>query len=119
MIKINKCEVIEGLRYINGELAHGVYVNSENDMLWYKDGLLHRDDDKPAIIYVGGDKLWFQNGKLHRDGDKPAGIHEDSTIKEWYQNGECHRDGDKPAVIHSDGYKEWYKNGERYHHDTD
>jgi len=55
-------------------------------------------------------KVWYKNGKLHRDGDKPAVVyaHGDQC---WYKNGELHRDGDKPAIVYVNGFKAWYKNG--------
>ena len=53
---------------------------------------------------------YFKNGKLHHNEDKPALIHADGTLK-YYKNGRLHRDGDKPAVVHIDGYKEYWKNG--------
>jgi len=37
-----------------------IYVNGTEH--WYKDGGLHRDDDKPAVIYPDGTKFWFKNG---------------------------------------------------------
>lgn len=38
-----------------------------------KDGLIHRDNDLPAIMYSDGTKEWFKNGVPHRDDEnKPA-----------------------------------------------
>ena len=53
--------------------------------LWYKDGILHREDG-PAIVYAVGTKYWFINGKLHRV-DGPAIEWTDGT-KMWYLDGE-------------------------------
>lgn len=81
---------------------------------WYKDGLLHRDHDLPAIRRFDGKscaQLWYQNGICHRENDKPA-IIEDDGSQYWYYNGLCHREGDLPSVIKADGYKAWYINGE-------
>jgi len=33
---------------------------------WYKNGKLHRDNDKPAIIWNNGDMSWYINGKFIR-----------------------------------------------------
>ena len=33
---------------------------------WRKNGLLHRENDKPAIKKANGDKKWYKNGQLHR-----------------------------------------------------
>ena len=38
---------------------------------YYKGKFLHRDGDKPAIIYNDGSKKYYKEGLLHRDGDKP------------------------------------------------
>ena len=100
--------------YIHGELAHGIYVDEKGNMYWYRDGELHRDDDKPAAIYANGYKAWYKNNKLHRDNDKPAAIHSDGT-KEWWVNGKRHRDNDQPAVIYASGARSWYKHGEYYY----
>lgn len=74
---------------------------------------LHSFGDLPAVVYNDGSKEWYKNGILHRDGDKPAVI--SNGMKVWYKNGQIHRDGDKPAVIRNDGVKQvliYYKNGQ-------
>ena len=114
MIQLGKYEVRKGIVYINNKIAHGVYY-SDYWIAWYKDGLLHRDNDLPAKIYRHY-KEWYKNGKKHRD-NKPA--IEYKKDKRWYRNGELHRDNDLPAVIYSNGGKEWYKNGERYYPDKE
>ena len=46
-------------------------VNQE----WYKDGIYHRDGDKPAIRNGYGYMVWYKNGEKHRDDpDKPVCI---------------------------------------------
>lgn len=78
-----------------------------------KQGQNHRDNDKPARIYLSGDKVWYQNDMVHRDNDLPAKIFVNGSLG-WYQNGFSHRDGDKPAVIYSNGVQEYYKHGKLY-----
>jgi hypothetical protein len=78
--------------------------------IWYKNGEIHRDDDKPAIEYTDGGMMWYKEGLQHRDGDMPAVII-DNLIKMWYVNGLKHRDGDMPAEILPNGTKYWYKEG--------
>lgn len=56
---------------------------------------------------------WFLNGKLHREGDKPALLFKNGT-KEWYIKGQKHRANDKPAVVRINGDKEWYFKGKRH-----
>ena len=52
---------------------------------YYKNGVLHRDGDLPAVITVRGHMEYWKNGKRHRD------------------NG--------PAIIRKNGVCSWYKNG--------
>jgi predicted lipoprotein with Yx(FWY)xxD motif len=89
------------------------YKDFEDRTVFYKNGRLHRDGDKPAIIRADGTQFWYKDDQIHRDGDKPAIIRTDGT-QFWYKNDKKHRDGDKPAVIHADGTQEWYRNGEKY-----
>ena len=53
---------------------------------------------------------WRLNGQLHREGDKPAVIYASGT-KYWLWHGKCHREGDKPSMIYADGTKLWYIHG--------
>jgi protein associated with RNAse G/E len=97
---------------------YSVKINRKGTESWYnEDGLLHREDDKPAIIYHNGDKCWCRNGKLHRDGDKPAEVLNTIKVKTWYRDGQRHRDDRKPAVIRhteEDGIiEEYWINGVR------
>ena len=39
---------------------------------WYKEDLLHREEDLPAVECNDGTKKWYKEGELHRDGDLPA-----------------------------------------------
>ena len=119
MIRIKTYKIIDGgLRYFNGELAHGIYLNKYNNLFWYRNGRIHRDGDKPAIVGSdGGYKAWYKNGLLHRDNDKPA-IEYANGDRLWYQNGNVHRDGDQPAII-CNGDKFWYRNDERYYPDEE
>jgi hypothetical protein len=82
--------------------------------IWRKNGILHRDDDLPAII-DGGCYQWFQDGLLHRNGDKPAYINGDDI--RYYKMGQVHRDGGKAAVITKGFYppaKSYYYRGKYY-----
>ena len=83
---------------------------------WYRNGVLHRDDDLPAVDYKNGVQIWYQNGKKHRNGDKPAKI--GLGDQEWYINNKRHRDNDLPACIWRSGTLEWYQNG-HLHRDND
>jgi hypothetical protein len=97
-------------KYLDGTQTHR---RADDTLLWCKNGLHHRDGDRPAWINTHDDLIWWQNGERHRDGDKPAFIGADSSLR-WYQNGWLHRDGDRPAVIYADGSLAWWKNGLRH-----
>jgi len=90
------------------------YKLEGKDKVWRnKNGLYHRDYDKPAIIYADGSQHWYQNDKRHRDNDQPAIIYADGT-QVWYKEDLLHRDNDLPAVISDNGTQLWYKNGKRH-----
>ena len=82
------------------------------EIKWYKNGKLHRDNDKPATMWWEGFTIWYKNGKRHRDNDQPAVIDPDGT-RFWYRNGYLHRGDGKPAIIEN-GRQYWYKHGKQY-----
>lgn len=69
----------------------------------YKNGLSHSYGDKPAVVIIDGDvvrKMWFKDGVLHRDGNLPAVVHDlgndgvlgnekEGVYNAWYKNGKC------------------------------
>ena len=107
------------------------------DKLWYKNGLLHREN-LPAVIR-SGHKQWYRNGKMHRvglpaledssgykewwmDGEKhhsvhPVGYYHPYGAKIWWSKNRVHRNGDLPAMVYGNGTKYWYKNG-KLHRET-
>lgn len=93
-------------------------VVNDNRREWYNNGLLHRDNDLPAVIDRGKKvKMWYQNGVLHRSNGLPAVVTDNS--KQWYKFGVLHRDMDLPAVISMNYedetvHKKWYKDGKLY-----
>jgi len=103
---------------IGDEFALQYPNNYRVHITWFKNDLLHRDNDLPAVIYSDGTKCWYKKGNKHRDNDKPAVINRDSGSKYWYKNGQLHSYNDQPAVIDSDGSKFWFKNG-LLHRDND
>lgn len=100
----------------------------ETEQRWTVNGVLHRDDDLPALIDMCGTKYWYQHGKLHRNGDQPAilslpqnhweGEEGEAWLRSWYQYGNLHRDGDQPAYIEGNGTQKWYQHG-KLHRDGD
>ena len=73
-------------------------------------GFRYKKDEIEIEFFFDGTKYWFKNEQLHRDGDKPAVVFANGT-KYWFKNGKRHRDGDKPAIVWFDGRKEWWVNG--------
>ena len=75
---------------------------------WFKDGMLHRDFDLPAVVRADGDQEWFRAGTRHRDGDMPAVVRANGH-REWFSDGKRHRDGDMPAIMNMNStHQEWY-----------
>ena len=90
---------------MSNELHEGENIR-EYEVIWIKNGLLHREDG-PAIEHSIGYSAWYLKGKKHRiDGPALIWINGD---KEWWVNDELHRE-DGPAVEHSDGFTAWYLN---------
>ncbi len=77
-------------------------VRTFNNRTEYKIGRkLHREDG-PAIIYNNETTYWWKDGLIHRDGDLPA-VERADGHKEWWKNGQRHRDGHLPAIIYANG----------------
>ena len=77
-------------------------------------GELHRDFDLPAEI--DGDLCaWYRDGNLHRDADRPAIVWFNGSF-EWWVAGELHRDGGHPAVVQADGTEQYWVRGELVRH---
>jgi hypothetical protein len=86
---------------------NGTRTDERGNVFWYKDGLLHRDGDLPAIEYSSGKKMWYQFGLKHRD-NAPAVIWADRS-EIWFRHGLRHREGG-PAEDFGDS-KRWYRDG--------
>ena len=80
--------------------------------LWFFNGRLHREGDKPALIDSYGNQYWYFNGKYHRENNKPA-IVESDKYQAWFLNDKRHRENG-PARIWSDEGKEWFLNDKQY-----
>ena len=55
------------------KLNNGIEYNTIK--YWYKNGLRHRENDKPAVEFSDGGKAWYINGKFikqnyDKKGDK-------------------------------------------------
>lgn len=69
---------------------------------WYVNGELHRNTDRPAIVYSHGSKFWYKNGEGHREGDKPSVVRPNGRL-EWWRNGYWIADN-------LEDYQKWVKN---------
>jgi hypothetical protein len=88
------------------------YINDmDGGKMWYNaNGVLHRDNDLPAVERIDGSKYWYTNGKLYRDNNLHV-IEKANGGKEWCINNIYHRDNDLPAIITAEGDKYWFVNG--------
>lgn len=102
----------------------GMIEDQSGNKRWYVEGIIHRDNDLPAMIYKNGNQLWFFYGKRHRVG-APAeilvakGIFADAVVlntTRWYVGGKLHR-LDGPAVEPETGENQWYLDGELHRQD--
>ena len=94
-------------------MIYEVEVTAGGTQIWRYNGKIHRDGDKPAIVYYDGSTQYYKHGQLHRDGDEPAAIGT-TGYRAYWKNDKLHRDDDKPARIWPDGRVEYYKNDVRY-----
>lgn len=93
---------IDGVQERGGDRRSRVTTHADGtvNQFWYKNGLLHRDNDLPAVIGHDGTQMWYQDGRQHRGDDKPAIVRFNGS-RLWLVNGQQHRDNG-PAVIHPD-----------------
>jgi len=119
---IEKKEFDDGsLKYYKDSLLHNnndrPAIIKENRKEWWFHGMRHRENDKPAIIYEDGSKEWWFYGMRHRGNNKPAVVlrHESFNYtyftKEWWFYGKLHRSGNKPALMRSNGMQEHWEYG--------
>lgn len=107
-------------RYVDG-LLHGedddtpavVWPNGSGEA-YYQHGLLHRLQDKPALIRndkSNGHRLYrYRHGYLHSDDNDTPAVEEPHLIQ-YCKHGRLHRTGGKYALQRSTGMCSWYVNG--------
>lgn len=114
-----KTDMIEVIQYESGQ--QDKYTGETYHVpttIHYCNGLIHRDNDLPAVVNANGTQKWFQYGKIHRDNDKPATIYQEYRNGSVYirysyqQNGKLHRENDQPAVFDTDDNYQWFWFGE-------
>jgi len=85
-------------------------VWSNGDLVWCKDGELHRELDLPAVIVRDGTLAWFLDGMRHRvDGPAIILVYKNKVSNFWFYKGMRHR-VDGPAFEYYDGSHEWFIN---------
>lgn len=113
----NKLYYKNGISHRDGDKPAVEYANGYRE--WWVEGQLHRDpgpdgEDRPACITQDGDLYYYKNGVIHRDGDKPAVI--SSVGQNWRKNGEYHRDtvdesGDPLPAFIGPEWSTWFVDG--------
>ena len=82
---------MEVIHYKNGEEIlrtknkNGCYINENGTKVYYRNNLLHSDDDLPAIEFSDGDKRWYRKGFIHRIGGHA--VEYSNGEKLWYLFG--------------------------------
>jgi len=107
----------EQFHRLNGQPA----IIGPKILAWFKDGKLHRSNNKPAFLRMPMSHFddmpveqYAVDGKIHRDFDQPAVIYGQPNIRKiWFQNGKIHRENNKPAII-SKNFLHYFLNGECY-----
>jgi len=73
-------------------------ISEDYLLIYYKNGLITRDNDQPAVISWDGTKIWYKDGIVHREGDKPAAIRVDGAAM-YYKHGKLTRDNG-PSIMY-------------------
>lgn len=138
---------VSGLnQYTMGKFVEGMLVkHSVNDepsviengvLFWYYEGKIHRDKDKPAILFPDGSAFYYTRGLLksvrYANGlklrfTKKHNYHRtehclelpDGTIAWKNCRGELHRERDsqgnpRPAVVYKDGRMRYFSDGSEF-----
>jgi hypothetical protein len=97
---------------------------------WYQNGILHRENDKPARVSGKREHVFLF---VEKNLPKPVDIYEQKYIErydlpcyfwgkvrlEWFKDGVYHREGDKPAIRNDPCYAVWYKKGKKHRDDPE
>ena len=96
-----------------GQLLENLQPDRSISFFYMEDDLLLAKLLSEPTIDQYGNKEWRNEyGLLHRDEDLPA-IEFANGTKEWYQNGHLHR-LTGPAVTLANGHKEWWVEDRSY-----
>jgi hypothetical protein len=75
---------------------------------------IHKEGDDPAVIWKDGTLVYYKNGVKHREGS-PSVVFLDGH-EEWWFQGKLHRIGG-PSITTSDGRIYFYIFGEEFTED--
>ena len=104
-MKENREKVIR----LGGGLIKTGYLDDESGEF-----ILHSFDDEPAMIFTNsGTKYWYKDGLLHRDNHKPAIIWSSGTYK-YYKNGKEYWFINNKEYYYMNTIKEKFKNNILY-----
>lgn len=102
-----ECDICH-VHYSSGSYDDYDEMDEENDyknfcsssmMVWFKNGLIHRDNDLPAYTFGSSENLVNENRESV-----------DYWSKMWYKEGQLHRENDLPAIKNVEG-EFYYLNG--------
>ena len=99
----------EGIPNYSPSAKNGRY-DTKGDVIYYKDGLIHREDG-PAMICANGNTIWVQRGVPHRK-DGPAAEFANGS-KLWLVRGKLHCE-DGPAIESVTEGCKYYLNDEEF-----
>ncbi len=125
MVNLVKDNYHEIIKEIKGDNRNHFFMEECDEAIFLKE-----EDDNSVCLKTSSDfTFYFKNGLLHRDNDLPAvewnnkqPAYEIVNLKEWWNNGELIKD--ECEYINLIIEKNWYKNGvkvkeETYDYNTD
>lgn len=86
------------IQVVESDEITGTFANPSGEKCTYNKGKPHSFDDAPAY-QSSKVRKWYADGQLHRDGDKPAVVWRHGAL-EWWSRGKRHRDNGKFALVH-------------------
>lgn len=81
------------------------------DSQWHYTGILDKYEGC-SFEFNEDEHYWLKNGVYHREDDKPAVVNADGS-KEWYWAGNRHRENGEAAVISFYGEEQYWEHGIR------
>jgi len=93
-------------------------IRADGTREWWRKGVRHRSDGKPAVKHPHGDKEWWEHGVRHRDNGLPAVELADGS-RQWFVRGKATRQADVrlhlPCIVRADGHQEWHDEAGKRH----